>query len=288
MLTKRNPLVVGVDGCQILTIEIATPFGKLMDQEAVDCWVLEHLPSSVARMGDRLRWHVLSFRNSPEGTRHRLLLVFSPLGMTQAGYRSVDFLFPSEFQILGEAEKHASEHGGCFVWTADYHGQYHWLVYRDGVLAFWGNETLPQDIPLRNADLAKFLENDPTLAGVSAWEWLSAPTRSAHDGLGEIVRWEWSHSFDLRTDPEFRAFESRGALRSILKYSLLSFVVVSIILGGLWLQKGRAQENLNSEIASTGALRFQQQLEARLMDFCDQRLLHHRRFAHAQGLPLTV
>ncbi|HSQ43285.1 MAG TPA: hypothetical protein VLM37_13475 [Fibrobacteraceae bacterium] len=232
----------------------------------VETWSLAHLPRLCSQIGERIRWHLLATRNSPEGTRHRILLTQAPHeALVEKGTESV---FPEEFALLGAAEHLASQEGGNFVWCATRKSRWLWLVYRDGTLAFWAEEPIPTEkigawIETRVPRIQEFLHKDPFLASAEGWKWISScgslplphyETREmdwSEEGLRqallELSHWSWTHDLNLLTDLEKRRAETHRELRQLARWgtgSLAFALLIYAFLSGLRIYEEKSLQKL--------------------------------------------
>lgn len=279
--------VQSIKGCQILTVEITTPFGQICDQDTVDTWLVEHLAGFLDRVGERIRWHILGSRNSAEGTRYRVVLVASPLGFAGAK-READMLLPQEFALVGAAEGCAD--GGMldFVWVCLYENVLHWLVYREGRAAFWLVETLPELdlqawLALRVPSLRAFLDADPGYANTDNVVWNSSlgelpgvstllrdsPWSSdtvVHANLVQASRCGWGASLNLMTPRELHARRARIERPKIVRVALVSLMVCFVIFAALWFRAERAERSYQILASESGPLLTLQTAQKRIAD----------------------
>ena len=269
-----DQVVRAVDDCAILTAEIAIPFGESLTQSIVEAWVFENLPAFAERYGTRLRWHTLLSRNTPEGSRVRILLVVSPRDFSVLG-NEPDIALPTEFAILGAAEAEASKVGGNFVWVSQHKSVIHWLVYREGLIAFWSVDKIPAELPQdwltqRIQGLQSFLDNDTAYPKAESWNWISTCgalplvhaelrkfTWSATDvkqALASVVAWNWFKALSILERNESERMKARREIRRVVRNATVALLVVAVVCAGLLVHQKNERDEYREISSNASAL----------------------------------
>lgn len=285
----RAPLVIhAVAGCGILTAEIALPYGEALLQEHMETWVREHAPRFLERHGQILRFRLLASRNAPEGTRHRLLLIAAPEGGEDD--QLCDMRVPQEFRLLGQAEAEASARGGDFIWTTQDAGCWHWMLYREGQLAFWGVESLPGDhedvyVKTRLEAVRSFALGDPQFERVESIEVVEAlPAQNARLHLLAVCGWSWVHSLNLLPLRQVLSLECKRHQRQAFRNAGVALLLVFLVGLFLWRGEAKAEAVFTDLRQQAGPLVAMQQQERRLLDTLSQQvaaLQKHGRIAQS-------
>ncbi len=285
---RFSKVIASAGGCGILTAEIAVPFGESLTDNQVEEWANDHAPQFLERHGTILRYRVLVSRNAPEGTRHRILLVSAP---ERPGEQPLaDLLLPTEFALLALAEMEATTRGGNFLYTLQHHGNWHWFIYRDGLLSFWGMETLSMSDTEawyrdRLEQIQVFATADPQFDRTEKIEHIEGSVPSdLSTPLVSLCEWDWVQAMNLQLPMERNVLESYRDKRRSLFFSIAALLIVLVVSGVLFVQKKSAQTQIDALKASAGEALSLQVRESEALDSLrmDVQLLQ------AQGLTLQT
>ena len=256
---RKQKMVSLLKGCQLLTVDITLPFGCELDDNAISDWVINTLPNSSQRNLDLLRWHALGRRNAPDGTRHRVLLVTgNSASIAQMGSKA-DVAWPHEFSLLAQAETQAAVNPENFVWSTALDGESHALVYRQGMLAAWFHEPIPEHdsswLPARQERLLAFLKKDLFAEPQDSWTWketTEAPLdREAMSSLG---KWSWIESLNMLPKACQNQRENMRGLYSFAKTAASCLAVIAIACICLWFLVHQQQSKFQNLVTQSGSL----------------------------------